>query len=403
MLRRPPLAHLAATLSLAGAAAAAAPATRPSTRPVRPRPPVTLHVGDAAPPVRVAKWLKGPPAPSLTDGRVHVVEFWATWCGWCVEDMPHLSVLAGKYGDRVQITSVNIWEGSQDGHAASGYHGADPRVPPAARAEAFVRRAGDMMAYTVAEDDAAGTMGTTWCRAAGLHGIPAAFVVDGRGKILWIGNPALGMEQVLDAVLAGRYDDAAARAIEADLAAKDARYPVVEKQRRQAFDAGRWAEALAANNALLEAAPTLSADCCSAKYAILTHADPVAAAAYGRDVLARSANAPSVLAGLGHSIVDDARNFAIAGRPDYPLAVGLLTRSGACIEPRWSTEQDLATACFNTGDVADAVERQSAAVEKMDVLLGKVPSAAKYVADAHDRLNRYRAAAAAAAAVPAAN
>ncbi len=92
---RPTLAHWAAALSLIGTAAAA-PATRPA-RLVARRPatrPVTLHVGDAAPPVRVAEWLKGTPSTSLTDGRVHVVEFWATWCGWCVEDMPHLSALA---------------------------------------------------------------------------------------------------------------------------------------------------------------------------------------------------------------------------------------------------------------------------------------------------------------------
>ena len=396
MRRQRPLVRLVAALALTGTPAALAQQA-PATRPARRLPaPVTLHVGDAAPPVRVGKWLKGTPAPSLTDGRVHVVEFWATWCGWCVEDMPHLSALARKYGDRVRITSVDVWEGSHDGQATNGYHGADPRVSPAARAEAFVRRAGDMMAYTVAEDDKAGTMGTTWCRAAGLYGIPAAFVVDGRGTVVWIGNPAIGMEQVIDAVLAGHYDPAEAKAIEADLAAKEAKYPGLEKQRRQLFDAGRWAEALAANDALLEAAPTLSADCCSARYAILTHADPAAAAAFGRDVLARSASAPSVLAGLGDSIVRDTRNFATAGRPDYPLALRLLNQSCACIEPRWTTEDDLATAYFNTGDAAAAARWQAAAVDKMDVLLGKVPSMAKFLADAHHRLDQYRAAAAAA-------
>ncbi len=236
-------------------------------------------------------------------------------------------------------------------------------------------------------------MGTTWCRAAGLRGIPAAFVVDGRGTIVWIGNPAVGMEQVIDAVLAGKYDDAAAKAIGADLAAKEAEYPAAEARRKQAFKDGRWTEALAANDALLEAAPSLSADCCSAKYAILTHTDPAAAARFGQDVLAGSANAPSILAGLGDSIVRDTRNFAIAGPPNYPLALRLLNQSRLCIEPRWTTEEDLATAYFNTGDGADAVKWQAAAVEKMDVLLGHVPATAQLLADAHHRLDHYRAAA----------
>ena len=37
-----------------------------------------LNVGDPAPALRPARWLKGTPTASFAPGRVYVVEFWAT-------------------------------------------------------------------------------------------------------------------------------------------------------------------------------------------------------------------------------------------------------------------------------------------------------------------------------------
>ena len=40
---------------------------------------ITLRIGDLAPPINATKWLKGKPMPELEKGKVHVVEFGATW------------------------------------------------------------------------------------------------------------------------------------------------------------------------------------------------------------------------------------------------------------------------------------------------------------------------------------
>ena len=45
-----------------------------------------------------------------------------------------------------------------------------------------------------------------YLEAAGERGIPCTMVVDQSGRIAWIGHPRGGLDQVLDALIAGTYD-----------------------------------------------------------------------------------------------------------------------------------------------------------------------------------------------------
>ncbi|MCA8966432.1 MAG: alpha/beta fold hydrolase, partial [Planctomycetes bacterium] len=73
-------------------------------------PRAVLNPGDLAPALSLGRWLKGEPLTELARGRVHVVEFWATWCGPCRKAMPHLTELATRHAADVTVLGVSVWE-----------------------------------------------------------------------------------------------------------------------------------------------------------------------------------------------------------------------------------------------------------------------------------------------------
>ena len=159
-----------------------------------------LTIGDPAPKLQVGRWIQGEPVAEFKPGTVYVVEFWATWCGPCRTSIPHLNELWLKFKDRgLVVIGQDVWEP------------ADSAIEP------FVKKMGDRMTYRVALDDTSeakpelqappgGYMADHWMKAAGQQGIPTAFIVNQQGRIAWIGHPMTMNEQLLEDILAGRFD-----------------------------------------------------------------------------------------------------------------------------------------------------------------------------------------------------
>jgi thiol-disulfide isomerase/thioredoxin len=185
---------------------------------------VTVKPGQPAPEIKVAEWMKGKPFQAYSDSQLTVVEFWGTWCPPCVRMIPHITALAKKHQGKVAFYGIDVWEQA----------GTD-----SAHVKKFVADMGAKMDYNVARDTADEYMGKNWMAAAGQTGVPLAFVVDKKGVVLFIGEPA-ELDGVIEKALAGNFDlKASLKSFEAGLqaAAAEAAKPLEEQQRREDADA----------------------------------------------------------------------------------------------------------------------------------------------------------------------
>ncbi len=147
-------------------------------------------LGDPAASLEIQTWAKGKPV-DVKDGKsIYIVEFWATWCGPCKVSIPHLSELQKKFKDK-GVVVVGVTD------------------EPVSKVKPFVDKMGDQMAYVVACDKDQKTS-AAYMEAYGQGGIPTAFVVGKNGKVLWLGHPMDGLDKVIEDVVNGKYDLAAA-------------------------------------------------------------------------------------------------------------------------------------------------------------------------------------------------
>ena len=65
----------------------------------------TLLPGEPAPVLECSGWLNADTSP-IEKGRCVLIDFSATWCGPCVECMPHVQEIADKYKARGLVTLI---------------------------------------------------------------------------------------------------------------------------------------------------------------------------------------------------------------------------------------------------------------------------------------------------------
>lgn len=182
----------ATTPGTAGELGAATPATVPATAtPEAESGGPSLGIGDPAPPIAISRWMTGEPVTGLESGQVHVVEFWATWCGPCLSSMPHLSQLQTQYGENVRFIGV-----TREGEEVVERFLAKEQSPG--------KTWKDVITYRLAIDQGSAT-NEAYMRAANQSGIPTAFIVGKDGVVEWIGHP-MTMDEPLARVVTGEWD-----------------------------------------------------------------------------------------------------------------------------------------------------------------------------------------------------
>ncbi len=315
----------------------------------------TLKVGDPAPPIEVAKWVKGDPI-NLKSGRVNVLEFWATWCGPCKASMPHLSNLAAKYRGQVDFTGISVYENGKD---------------PVGDVERFVARAAATLTYNVAYDDAKSRpVAKAWFEAAGLKGIPASFIVDRRGRIAWIGGPMEGLEEALELAVQDKLDPAAAAKVSQDFKAGAANAKALTQSILREARAGNL-EAFA--DLVKKKAHAMAGEAdeiIASSYGALATAHPDLAATFAKGIFQEYGNSADVLVAVAKEICGEDRPSR--KQRDIPTALKFLARADELQEADLEFNVLYARALFLGGEYGKAAERQKAAIRCVESLLLEV-------------------------------
>lgn len=93
-------------------------------------------------------------------GRPAVLNVWATWCPFCVDELPHFAAVQQEFGDQVTIVAIN-------------------RAEPVARARSFTDELGisDQLIWLMDSHD-------SFYRAIGGFSMPETLFVNANGDIV---------------------------------------------------------------------------------------------------------------------------------------------------------------------------------------------------------------------------
>ena len=111
-------------------------------------------------------------------GKPIVLNFWATWCPYCVQELPDFEELYKKYGDRVNFAVVNVTDGSET----------------VEKAKKFIAEKGyTFPIYFDTMQDGAQKYGTD-------YGIPMSFFFDEMGNLVAFAEGAISASAIEEGI-----------------------------------------------------------------------------------------------------------------------------------------------------------------------------------------------------------
>ncbi|MFM9997083.1 MAG: hypothetical protein ACKVU4_14940 [Phycisphaerales bacterium] len=336
----------------------------------------SLKPGDPAPPLGVSTWLKGEPVPAFEPGKTYVIMLAATWTPLFREGIAGLNAVNRRLSDRgVKLVVVSVYENSRTA------------------AETFAKLRGQGIEFSFGVDDVPappagrpddrewasnhGRTAVSWLRAAGRDTLPAAFIVDARGRLAWFGHPTYPRgetEEAVRLVLGGELTPDKAAEISRWYQERQQRFEAAEAKLRTSTARRDHKTASEAVGELIEIAEPHER---SGLYALrmqilLTHlSDERGAKKLAEDALEGPHKGdPQVLNAVAWTMMDA---VGVAKR-DYALAQRLAEEADRLAEHKIAPIiGTLARAHFEQGKLDEAIEIQTRAIELQKRIVAEFP------------------------------
>ncbi len=310
-----------------------------------------LTIGDQAPPLDIAHWIKGDKIHEYESGKVYVVEFWSTGSGSSIAFMPRLSELQEQYTDYdVKFIGVSHEDLQTVVSFLFEKYERDGKIH------------NDRTRFTLTTDPDRSVMNEYFV-AAGYNNIPCAFIIGKDSRVEWIGRPT-SMDEPLEAVIKDTWDRDKFKVIfEKELADR-----LLSRQKRIALQAAitkkDWEGAITVIDELTAMSDTyLRLN--SQKFQILTRElkDYDRANALAPGIFEQLWDNANALNNLTWFMVDDAglENF------DAALVLKAAKRANELTEHTSAAYLDtLARVYYESGDVRSALKWQRRAADQLN-------------------------------------
>jgi thiol-disulfide isomerase/thioredoxin len=308
----------------------------------------TMTIGDAAPAINIEHWVKGDKVAAFDDGKVYVVEFWATWCGPCKTSMPHITSLQQQYKD-YGVTFIGISDEKLD-TVTKFMDTVDKKSG---------KKWSDVVGYTLTTDPDE-SVKSDYFTAAGQNGIPCAFIVGKDQHVEWIGHP-MQIDKPLEAVVKDSWDRAKFKGEWENEQAAGREMMKNRQALATAMKEKNWDKAIEILDGTLSKNPKDLAAGMTKFRVLATDANqPEKAYAFAREFGKANADNAMALNAIAWTIVDDA---AIKER-DLDLALEFARRANAVSDEKDPAILDTLARCYyEKGDLANAVKTQEQAAK----------------------------------------
>jgi len=143
-----------------------------------------LKVGEKAPKLNITDYLQNAPSDKSLENKYILLEFWATWCQTCLEEVPNLNKTQERFKDRKDLVFVSITDESPE------------------KTKKTLERV--KFNSIVVSDQTRKAFNDFVADNKGEIVLPKTVLIDNKGIVRWIGKPYTINDVVINKFLEGK-------------------------------------------------------------------------------------------------------------------------------------------------------------------------------------------------------